>query len=77
MEKQRVDLQEVFTVNEAATVYNIKKETLRNKLKPSIVGEDRIKTWVDEGLIRQSLSVWLLSREFIETIVLKNKEAAK
>lgn len=77
MENKRVNLQEVFTVNEAATVYNIKKETLRNKLKPSIVGEDRIKTWVDAGLIRQSLSVWLLSREFIETIVLKNKEATK
>ena len=64
-------LSEIMTIAEAAERYNVKQDTLKNKFKPSIVGQDKINTWISEGLIRQSGKTWLITSTFMEMIIKK------
>ena len=59
-------LDEIYTTSEASEVFNININTIKSKFKASLVGQDRIDEWINDGLIRQSGSTWLISRRFIE-----------
>ena len=61
-------LNEVMTIVEAAERYNLNVQSLKNKFKPSIVGQDRIDSWAREGLIKQSGKTWLLTEDFIKLV---------
>lgn len=66
MTNKKYTLDEIMTIKEASERFNINLQTMKNKLKPSIVGQERIDEWVSEGLIRQSGTTWLLTEKFIE-----------
>ncbi|MCT6925413.1 helix-turn-helix domain-containing protein [Metasolibacillus sp.] len=61
-------INDFMTIVEAAERYNINPQTLKNKFKPSVVGQEKIDGWVSEGLIRLSSKTWILSTEFMEQI---------
>ena len=66
MYTEKYTLDQVLTIPEAAELYNINLQTLKNKMKPSVVGEDQIAEWTEKGLIRRSGRIWLITREFVE-----------
>lgn len=66
MAKTKYTLEQIMTIPEAAERFGINVQTLKNKMKPSVVGQDRIDEWVTNGLIRQSSKTWLITVEFIE-----------
>lgn len=65
MNERKYTLNEIMTIKEASERFNINQQTLKNKLKPSIIGQEKIEEWVSEGLIRQSSTTWLLTEKFI------------
>lgn len=46
------EIDKYMTPAEAAYRWGISQETLKNKLKPSIVGQDVINQMIDDGLIK-------------------------
>lgn len=66
MAKTKYTLEQIMTIPEAAERFGINVQTLKNKMKPSVVGQERIDEWVADGLIRQSSKTWLITQEFIE-----------
>lgn len=60
-----------MTITEAAERYNINQQTLKNKLKPSVIGQEKIDEWIADGLIRLSAKTWIVSVEFMEKIIKK------
>ncbi|MDY0395455.1 DNA-binding protein [Virgibacillus halophilus] len=61
-----------MTPNEAAYTWGINQETVKNKLKPSIVGQDTLDEMIRKGLIKYFLhpngkrKEWILSIEAME-----------
>lgn len=68
MSKTKYTLDQIMTIPEAAERFGINQQTLKNKMKPSIIGQERIDEWVAEGLIRQSSKTWLVTEKFIEKL---------
>lgn len=66
-------LDEIMTISEAAERYGMKVETLKNKLKPSIAGEDKLNHLIELGLIRKSKNTWLLTVQFMDNIKYKEE----
>lgn len=66
MTNKKYTLDEIMTIKEAADRYDLNQQTLKNKLKPSVVGQEKIDEWVASGIIRQSSTTWLLTEKFIE-----------
>ena len=66
LSSNKYTLNEIYTISEASDLYNININTIKSKFKPSLVGQDRINEWINDGLIRQSGATWLLTKEFIE-----------
>lgn len=64
MKKYKLD--EVFTMSEAAERYGINLDTLKSRLKPSLVGSSRLEEWQKQGIIRKSGKTWLLTEDFIK-----------
>jgi hypothetical protein len=59
-------INDFMSIAEAAERYGINQQTLKNKLKPSVVGQERIDQWVADGLIRLSAKTWIISTDFME-----------
>lgn len=61
-----------MVLQEAADRWGIPIERLKNKLKPSIVGQDRINEWIKSGLIKCYVKpggknkVWIISIDFMK-----------
>ena len=47
-----MDINKYMTISEAAHRWGIPTNTVKNKLKPSVVGEDKINKMVKKGLIK-------------------------
>lgn len=65
MENITYSLNQIMTIVEAAERYGINEDSLRNKFKPRVTKPERIKAWIESGLVRQSGSTWLLTETFI------------
>ena len=72
MESTIISLNQVMTITEAAERYGVKLDTLKSKFKPSVVGRERIDTWIKAGLVRQSGKTWLISETFMENNFKRN-----
>jgi hypothetical protein len=66
MSKPKFTLDEIMTISEAAEFYGMNVHTVKSKLKPSVVGQERIDEWVAQGLARRSGSTWILTHAFME-----------
>lgn len=65
-------IDEIMTIAEVAEKYEINLERVKNKLKPSIVGQVKLDEWTTAGIIRKSAGVWLLTDNFVQKIIFKN-----
>ena len=66
MNENKYTLNQIMTIAEAAERYGINLNTLKNKFKPSVVGQERLDAWVKHGLVRQSGKTWLITEMFME-----------
>lgn len=66
MENKKYNLNEIMTLGEAAERYEISIDKIKNRLKPSKMGQQQIDNWVAEGFIRLSGRTWLISSDFME-----------
>ena len=66
MNEVKYSLSQIMTITEAAERYGINPNTLKNKFKPSIVGQERLDAWVKHGLVKQSGKTWLITDTFME-----------
>lgn len=64
-------INDYMTIAEAADRYGVNQQTLKNKLKPSVVGQDKIDGWVKDELIRLSATTWIVTTDFMEQIAKK------
>lgn len=61
-----------MTISEAAFRWGISQETIKNKLKPSIVGQESIDKMINAGLIKYfqkpggKLKEWIISEQAME-----------
>jgi hypothetical protein len=61
-----------MTISEAAFRWGISQETIKNKLKPSIVGQESIDKMIRAGLIKYfqkpggKLKEWIISEQAME-----------
>lgn len=61
-----------MTISEAAYRWGIPQETIKNKLKPSIVGQESIDRMIEAGLIKYfqkpngKLKEWIISEDAME-----------
>lgn len=63
--ENKYGLNEIMTMVEAAERFGVNHNTLKNKFKPSVTEPERIQAWINEGLIRQSGKVWLITEKFM------------
>lgn len=67
-----MNIDDYMTVSEAAHRWGISKETVKNKLKPSIVKQEVIDEMVDQGLIKyfqnpgSNRREWIISKKAME-----------
>ena len=61
----KYSLYEIMTMVEAAEKYGVNIHTLKNKFKPSVTKPEKIKAWIEAGLIRQSGKTWLITEKFM------------
>lgn len=66
-------IDDIMTIVEASERYGVNQSSLRNNFKPSLVATERIQRWVNEGLVKQSASTWLVTTTFMELYTAKNK----
>lgn len=55
-----------MTLGEAAERYGVSIDMIKNRLKPSKVGQSQIDEWVNAGLIRLSNRTWIISTDFMD-----------
>lgn len=55
-----------MTVGEAAERYQVSIDMIKNRLKPSKVGQKQIDEWIEKGLIRLSKRTWIISKDFMD-----------
>lgn len=66
------EIDKYMTITEAADRWNLPKETIKSKLKPSIVGQEAIDDMIKAGLIKYyqkpsgQLKYWIISVEAME-----------
>lgn len=72
MINKKYTLQQVMTLGEAAERYAVSIDMVKNRLKPSKVGQDQIDQWVAQGIIRLSGRIWFISTDFMD-LHFKNK----
>lgn len=67
------EIDKYMTPAEAAHRWGEKQETVKNKLKPSIAGEENLKEMIDQGLIKffqkpgGKRKEWIISEKAMET----------
>lgn len=66
MKIKKYELNNVMTLGEAAERYGKSHDMIKNRLKPSKVGQDQIDEWVDQGIIKLSGRTWLISSDFMD-----------
>lgn len=64
--RKKYSLEEVMTVSEACSRYNVTLDELKNRIKPSRIGQQEIDSRVSQGIIRKSGNTWLISKDFME-----------
>ncbi|MFJ7954187.1 hypothetical protein ACIQZG_22045 [Lysinibacillus sp. NPDC096418] len=60
------DINNYMVLSEAAERYDVSLDMIKNRLKPSKVGQEQIDQWVSEGLIRLSGRTWIISTDFMK-----------
>ena len=66
MTKPKHTIDDFMTIGEAAVRYGVSIDKVKNRLKPSKIGQEQIDKWVDAGLIRFSGGTWIISIDFME-----------
>lgn len=66
MKNKKYNLEQVMTVSEACKRYNVTIDELKNRIKPSRIGQEEIDSRVRQGIIRKSGNTWLISKDFME-----------
>ena len=63
---KKYTLNEIMTLGEASERYGVSLDMIKNRLKPSKVGQAQIDEWVAEGIIRLSGRTWFISSDFMD-----------
>lgn len=69
---EKMDIDNYMTVAEAAHRWGLSQETVKNKLKPSVVGQKTIDDMIKKGLIKYfqkpggKRKEWIVSRRAME-----------
>lgn len=66
MANKKYNLDQVMTLGEAAKRYAVSLDMVKNRLKPSKVGQEQIDEWVAKGIIKLSGRTWLISKDFMD-----------
>jgi hypothetical protein len=66
MNNKKYSLNNIMTLGEAAERYEISIDKIKNRLKPSKMGQEQIDKWVAEEFIRLSGRTWLISSDFMD-----------
>lgn len=62
-------LNEIMTLGEAVEryqEYGVTMDKIKNRLKPSKSGQEKIDEWVSQGIIKLSGRTWLISTDFMD-----------
>lgn len=66
MKIKKYELNNVMTLGEASERYAVSLDMVKNRLKPSKVGQEQIDQWAAQGIIKLSGRTWLISVDFMD-----------